>query len=284
MLTVRNLLVQELERRSGARKSVADEPYLLDVHEYAPGKYEATAMWRVGQGELDATAPWVRTWVSDCESADQAERRVLAEVLCLPGAVIQINLTPAAMRAELPGGEVQAMRTRRQTRPRASVRNADARGASPTLLARIDALCVPVPFCGCHVFLGQLNEHGYPLISNGKRRVKAHRAVLEAKIGRKLPRKVFACHECDVRACCNPDHLFPGSNKANVKDKCAKGRQARVPSGGVRMNLERARELRALRDQLSLAELSARYGISVRQVGRIAAGQRWPEPMQEAAE
>ncbi len=31
-------------------------------------------------------------------------------------------------------------------------------------------------------------------------------------------------HKCDLPICCNPSHLFLGSNQANHRDKAAKGR------------------------------------------------------------
>ena len=34
------------------------------------------------------------------------------------------------------------------------------------------------------------------------------------------------CHKCDVRACCNPEHLFQGTRKDNMQDAVKKGRQA----------------------------------------------------------
>lgn len=83
MLTVRNLIEKELERRSGPRKHATDEPYLFTVHEYAPGKFEAVAMWRTGAAELDSTVPWMRVFATGCESSDLAERRVLGEILAL---------------------------------------------------------------------------------------------------------------------------------------------------------------------------------------------------------
>lgn len=40
------------------------------------------------------------------------------------------------------------------------------------------------------------------------------------------PGELQICHTCDNPPCCNPAHLFKGTQKDNMEDKCRKGRQA----------------------------------------------------------
>jgi hypothetical protein len=53
----------------------------------------------------------------------------------------------------------------------------------------------------------------------------AHRIAFSLKNG-PLPAGAQVLHRCDNPPCCNPAHLFLGTNLDNVEDKVAKGRQA----------------------------------------------------------
>jgi hypothetical protein len=144
------------------------------------------------------------------------------------------------------------------------------------LAARIEEMCIPVPWTGCLLFTGRLSKKGYPLISEHGREHRAHRVTLAAKLGRPLLRTEFACHECDVRGCCEPTHLFPGTNQENVDDKCAKGRQGRVHGPRKLRSHRQAEAVRKSRARgVTVAAIAARTGLSERQVERICAGTSW---------
>ena len=53
---------------------------------------------------------------------------------------------------------------------------------------------------------------------------KVTRILMDLKHGRLLTRNEYVCHTCDVPLCVNPDHLFVGSQRDNMKDAAAKGR------------------------------------------------------------
>lgn len=55
------------------------------------------------------------------------------------------------------------------------------------------------------------------------RMVRAHRAFYEAFCGA-IPDGLVLCHACDNPKCCNPLHMFTGTQKENIGDMISKGR------------------------------------------------------------
>lgn len=60
-------------------------------------------------------------------------------------------------------------------------------------------------------------------LHNGKIQ-KVSRLVLEQKLKRPIKKGYKACHTCDNPPCCNPTHLFEGTDADNMADRNAKGR------------------------------------------------------------
>jgi predicted XRE-type DNA-binding protein len=79
----------------------------------------------------------------------------------------------------------------------------------------------------CWPWVGRLNEHGYGVVDapghNG-RPLLAHRAVWSTRIG-DIPDGLCVLHRCDNPPCCNPSHLFIGTQADNIADMNAKGRR-----------------------------------------------------------
>ena len=95
---------------------------------------------------------------------------------------------------------------------------------------------------------------GYGMIFNGekstgKRSLRAHRVSLELATGQKIPDDMFVLHHCDNPPCCNPDHLYVGTQTENVRGRDERGRQ-RAPCGeahgGVKVPNELVREAVAM--------------------------------------
>ena len=90
-------------------------------------------------------------------------------------------------------------------------------------IARVRAKCI-VSEKGCWVWQGNLQTKGYGGTAYRGSNVAAHRQMYKLVKGVELATEQFVCHTCDVRACCNPDHLFLGSAKDNNRDCGNKGR------------------------------------------------------------
>jgi hypothetical protein len=83
----------------------------------------------------------------------------------------------------------------------------------------------------CWLWLGSRLKNGYGRFRlSGKTRL-AHRVVYLITFG-ECPDDLLVCHTCDNPPCCNPNHLFLGTNADNQRDCTEKGRQANVLKNG----------------------------------------------------
>lgn len=128
---------------------------------------------------------------------------------------------------------------------------------------------------GCWIWTGSAPD-GYGTISCGGVRWKLHRLayhVFHGDIG-----EYHVLHHCDVKRCCNPSHLFLGTNMDNIQDKVRKGRQARVrgmENGTAKITDSDVYRIITLRKHLSLKELSKLFGLAETTVSTIARGLGW---------
>lgn len=79
-------------------------------------------------------------------------------------------------------------------------------------------------FIGPDVVLksGKVARRGYGYIGYRNRNLGVHRVVWMIQNGPQ-PKGKQVCHTCDVRRCCNPDHLWLGTNRDNITDMTLKG-------------------------------------------------------------
>lgn len=90
----------------------------------------------------------------------------------------------------------------------------------------------------CWLWMGGKNTTGYGLFSlpsppwlyertgRMKTQLLAHRVAYHLTYGIpdaiKYEKEDYVLHKCDVRACCNPDHMWIGTHQDNMDDMIAK--------------------------------------------------------------
>ena len=117
----------------------------------------------------------------------------------------------------------------------------------------------------CWPWLGQTmkSRGGYGrLVINGKH-VGAHRIALILSKGDPDRPDLFACHTCDNPICCNPAHLWWGTNMENVQDSIIKGRNKGAPR---KIDLD---ECLLLRDKgWSYSQLAQHFRVNQASIGK----------------
>ena len=81
---------------------------------------------------------------------------------------------------------------------------------------------------GCWEYTHGRSDYGYGIISFNRGTYRAHRVAAWIWLGAGLHNKeVHVLHRCDNPPCFNPNHLFLGSHKDNMRDLAMKGRAIR---------------------------------------------------------
>jgi hypothetical protein len=92
------------------------------------------------------------------------------------------------------------------------------------LWARVDR---SAGFFECWPWTGTRSPKGYGFIWLDGTNRRVHRVVYELAIG-PIPDDMWVLHHCDNPPCCNPAHLWLGTNADNMRDMLAKGRGAQM--------------------------------------------------------
>lgn len=125
----------------------------------------------------------------------------------------------------------------------------------------------------CWEFTSPRNRHGYGRIGYQREAWLAHRLAYATWVG-PIPDGAVVCHTCDNPPCCNPAHLFIGTQLDNIADMARKGRARR----GERVPTSKLTEadVRAIRADTRLQSvIAADYGIDHSAVWKIQKGTRW---------
>lgn len=128
----------------------------------------------------------------------------------------------------------------------------------------------------CWLWTGAVSA-GYGVSHLAGRTQGAHRVAWIEANG-PIPDGLYVCHRCDVKLCCNPDHLFLGTATENMADASAKGRLAvGGRNGGAKLTAE---DVVAIRSRYAAGgvlqrELAVEFGVHRLTVLRIVNSQLW---------
>ena len=146
----------------------------------------------------------------------------------------------------------------------------------------------------CWPWTGGRTRSDYGCFSRGRRgtHVRSHRFALELALGRPIRPGMGSCHTCDNPPCCNPAHLFEGTQRDNLQDASAKGRTAlqRRPelargerNSQAKLTTERVIDLRAAARHQPMRDVARQFGLSLSQTYRVASGDKWAHVPMEAS-
>lgn len=131
---------------------------------------------------------------------------------------------------------------------------------------------------GCWLWEGA-NAGGYGRINfgRGKKTISTHRLMWESQFGA-IPSGMVICHKCDVPSCVNPNHLWLGTQTANMADMSKKGRAPGgtalgKENGNSKLTESEVLEIRAAKG--FQREIGERFGISQVAVSDIKRLRRW---------
>jgi hypothetical protein len=119
---------------------------------------------------------------------------------------------------------------------------------------------------------------GYGQMTWKRKPDRAHRLMWVLHHGPIPPDKPHILHRCDNPPCCNPAHLWAGTNADNIADMVAKkrargGGQRGEDSGNAKLTLIQVRAIRAATGMQR--DTAKRFGVSLSTVNSILRGRNW---------
>lgn len=137
----------------------------------------------------------------------------------------------------------------------------------------------------CWPYIGKIGTKGYGQHFIGDKEIAAHRAVWVLANG-EMPlltddKPTCVLHKCDNPPCCNPSHLFLGSNRDNVDDMIAKNRQAKGENSG-RAKLTEDAVVAILGADETSKVLADRFGVAQTTIHNVRLRRTWAHVKAEA--
>jgi hypothetical protein len=128
---------------------------------------------------------------------------------------------------------------------------------------------------GCWIWTNGLDGFGYGQAQTFGKHSTAHRLAWTVYKG-PIPKGIHVLHRCDVPQCCNPYHLFLGTQRDNIDDMVAKNRSLKGERHPM-VKLTREQALDALTSTETITVVARRLGCTVQNIWRIRNRQTWKE-------
>lgn len=131
----------------------------------------------------------------------------------------------------------------------------------------------------CWPWKGHRRPLGYGWFHIHRRKSANASRVAYALTNGEVPAGLLVCHSCDNPPCCNPNHLWLGTDADNAKDRDAKGRSRQgAPrrgelSGQAKLTAEAVREIVSSGDSDTV--LAARHGVTAAAIYNVRHGKSW---------
>lgn len=127
---------------------------------------------------------------------------------------------------------------------------------------------------GCWLWVGSKQSGGYGSFTNNQVSQIASRAAYQLIHG-DIPSDLQVCHRCDNPPCCNPAHLFLGTNKENAQDAAKKGRMRGDAHSTVFTEVGVIAILQRVYAGESKQSIAIDYGASPKTITSLVRGDRW---------
>lgn len=132
----------------------------------------------------------------------------------------------------------------------------------------------------CWGWRGAVHPFGYGVFTINRKNIAAHRASWQFFCG-EIPPELHVLHRCDNPPCCNPNHLFLGTAKDNIRDCVQKGRYKSNSKRGEEHNAAKLTTKdvltirKAIKDGVSQSSLARKYKISLGCIWAIKIRKTW---------
>ena len=130
---------------------------------------------------------------------------------------------------------------------------------------------------GCWEWQGCKTKDGYGVIKIKGRTKRVHRIAYRIFNGDFDP-SLCICHKCDNPSCCNPNHLFVGTQKDNIRDMVAKGRSNKGEKNPLsKLTKEDIFDIRRLYriGNLTQQEIADKFGVNQQTISKIVNRKNW---------